>query len=296
MRAANLFCIGCPKSGTTTLFKILCQHSQIHTPKFKEPFFFNNSNYQNGIDWYANTYYDDIKNEKWILDFTPSYLYSDEALFRINEYSKGKDLKFIIMLRNPVERAYSHYLHTLRDGLEDLDFNDAIQAESERLLNYENNLLSQLKYSYIYQSLYHKHLSKYFESFGRNNFFVINYDSQLLDKSEFKLMISDLQNFLEIKIENLNIEIKENFASESRSKILQTLVNSNGLHKRLARLLFKSKINRQILINKFRKLNEKKMVKKDLEAEFKKNLYDKYFHTDVLKLESLLEKKLNWND
>ena len=230
------------------------------------------------------------------MDFTPSYLYSDEALFRIKEYSKGKDLKFIVMLRNPVERAYSHYLHTLRDGLENLDFNDAIQAESERLLNYENNLLSQLKYSYIYQSLYHKHLSKYFESFGRNNFFVINYDSQLLDKSEFKLMISDLQNFLEIKIENLNIEIKENFASESRSKILQTLVNSNGLHKRLARLLFKSKINRQILINKFRKLNEKKMVKKDLEAEFKKNLYDKYFHTDVLKLESLLEKKLNWND
>ena len=296
MRAANLFCIGCPKSGTTTLFKILCQHSQIHTPKFKEPFFFNNSNYQNGIDWYAKTYYDGIKNEKWILDFTPSYLYSDEALFRINEYSKGKDLKFIVMLRNPVERAYSHYLHTLRDGLEDLDFNGAIQAESERLLNYENNLLSQLKYSYIYQSLYHKHLSKYFESFGRNNFFVINYDSQFLDKSEFKLMISDLQNFLEIKIENLNIEIKENFASESRFKILQTLVNSNGLHKRLARLLFKSKINRQILINKFRKLNEKKMVKKDLEAEFKKNLYDKYFHTDVLKLESLLEKKLNWND
>ena len=296
MRAANLFCIGCPKSGTTTLFKILCQHSQIHTPKFKEPFFFNNSNYQNGIDWYANTYYDDIKNEKWILDFTPSYLYSDEALFRINEYSKGKDLKFIVMLRNPVERAYSHYLHTLRDGLEDLDFNDAIQAESERLLNYENNLLSQLKYSYIYQSLYHKHLSKYFESFGRNNFFVINYDSQLLDKSEFKLMISDLQNFLEIKIENLNIEIKENSASESRFKILQTLVNSNGLHKRLARLLFRSKLNRQILVNKLRKLNEKKIVKKDVEAEFKKNLYDKYFHTDVLKLESLLEKKLNWND
>ena len=296
MRAANLFCIGCPKSGTTTLFKILCQHSQIHTPKFKEPFFFNNSNYQNSIDWYAKTYYDDIKNEKWVLDFTPSYLYSDEALFRINEYSKGKDLKFIVMLRNPVERAYSHYLHTLRDGLEDLDFNDAIQAESERLLNYENNLLSQLKYSYIYQSLYHKHLSKYFESFGRNNFFVINYDSQLLDKSEFKLMISDLQNFLEIKIENLNIEIKENFASESRFKILQTLVNSNGLHKRLARLLFKSKLNRQILTNKLRKLNEKKMVKKDVEAEFKKNLYDKYFHTDVLKLESLLEKKLNWND
>ena len=296
MRAANLFCIGCPKSGTTTLFKILCQHSQIHTPKFKEPFFFNNSNYQNSIDWYAKTYYDDIKNEKWVLDFTPSYLYSDEALFRINEYSKGKDLKFIVMLRNPVERAYSHYLHTLRDGLEDLDFNDAIQAESERLLNYENNLLSQLKYSYVYQSLYHKHLSKYFESFGRNNFFVINYDSQLLDKSEFKLMISDLQNFLEIKIENLNIEIKENSASESRFKFLQTLVNSNGLHKRLARLLFRSKLNRQILVNKLRKLNEKKMVKKDLEAEFKKNLYDKYFHTDVLKLESLLEKKLNWND
>ena len=296
MRAANLFCIGCPKSGTTTLFKILCQHSQIHTPKFKEPFFFNNSNYKNGIEWYANTYYEDAKNEDWILDFTPSYLYSDEALFRIKEYSKGKDLKFIVMLRNPVERAYSHYLHTLRDGLEDLDFNDAIQAESERLLNYKNNLLSQLKYSYIHQSLYHKHLSKYFEFFGRNNFFVINYDSQLLDTNEFKLMINELQAFLEIKKENLNIEIKENFASVSKFKILQTLLNSNGLHKRIARLLFKSKLKRQILTNKLRKLNEKKMVKKDIEAEFKRNLYDKYFHADVLKLESLLKKKLNWYD
>ena len=267
MKASNLFCIGCPKSGTTTLFKILCQHSQIHTPKFKEPFFFNNSNYKNGIEWYANTYYEDAKSEDWILDFTPSYLYSDEALFRIKEYSKGKDLKFIVMLRNPVERAYSHYLHTLRDGLENLDFNDAIQAESERLRSHKNNLLSQLKYSYIYQSLYHKHLSKYFEFFGRNNFFVINYDSQLLDTNEFRLMINELQAFLD----------------------------SNGLHKRIARLLF-SKLNRQILTNKLRKLNEKKMVKKDIEAEFKKNLYDKYFHADVLKLESLLKKKLNWYD
>ena len=73
-------------------------------------------------------------------------------------------------------------------------------------------------------------------------------------------------------------------------------MNSNGLHKRLARLLFKSKINRQILINKIRKINEKKMVKKDIEVEFKKNLYDKYFRDDVLKLENLLKKKLNWND
>ena len=48
-----------------------------------------------------------------------SYLYSDEALFRIKEYSKGKDLKFIVMLRNPVEK-HTHYLHTLRDGLENL--------------------------------------------------------------------------------------------------------------------------------------------------------------------------------
>ena len=38
------------------------------------------------------------------------------------------------------------------------------------------------------------------------------------------------------------------------------------------------------------------IIRKDFEAEFKKNLYDKYFHTDVLKLESLLGKKLNWND
>ena len=60
-------CIGASKSGTTTLYEILKKHSQVFLPSFKEPHFFDNHFiYKNGLDWYFNTYFKRVKDEKRI--------------------------------------------------------------------------------------------------------------------------------------------------------------------------------------------------------------------------------------
>ena len=127
MSLPNFMCIGASKSGTTSLYDILKQHSNIFLPTFKEPHFFDISPvYEHGISWYDKTYFSGVKKEKCIGDFTPTYLFDKYAPERILS-SLGKNVKFIIILRNPVDRAYSHYLHSKRDLHEHLSFEDALK-------------------------------------------------------------------------------------------------------------------------------------------------------------------------
>ena len=111
MSLPNFMCLGAAKSGKTTLYDILKQHPDIYLPSFKEPHFFDiHDNYNNGIDWYMKNYYSK-SNFKAIGDFTPSYFFEKEAPKRIYD-ALSKDIKFIVILRHPVDRAYSHYLHS----------------------------------------------------------------------------------------------------------------------------------------------------------------------------------------
>ena len=136
MSLPNFMCIGASKSGTTSLYDILKQHSDIFLPSFKEPHFFDIPLvYQNGIEWYKKTYFQSVKNEKCIGDFTPTYLFDEHAPERILN-DLGVNMKFIIILRNPVDRAYSHYLHSKRDLHEHLSFEDALKKKVDEKNNY----------------------------------------------------------------------------------------------------------------------------------------------------------------
>ena len=109
------------------------KYEDIFVPKFKKNSLFNiDENYFKGIDWYKKTYFTDINNESVIVDFTPTYLYYKLCAERIFD-SLGPNVKFVIILRNPVDRAYSHYNHSKRDGHEVSTFEDAIKLENERI-------------------------------------------------------------------------------------------------------------------------------------------------------------------
>ena len=265
---------------------------------FKEPLFFNDDiNYQNGLKWYSATYYKNTANKKCLLDFTPTYLYSSRALNRIFSYSKNENLKFIVMLRNPVDRAYSHFLHTKRDGYEKLDFKTAIDLENERLVSLQKtkNQFLKLKFSYIQQSLYFKYLSKYFDLFDPKMFHIINYDSQVLDKKRISQTVEGLLQFLEIEKINLETYVHKNSASKNRFKFLQFLINSKGLHKKIMKSIVPSKVYRQILVNKLRRVNEVPIKKNKLDLNLKKEIFDNFFKKDVNKLEAMINKKMFWN-
>ena len=155
MSLPNFMCLGAAKSGTTTLYDILGQHPDIYTSSFKEPhFFYIPENFSNGLHWYEKTYFKKA-DKKIIADFTPSYFFDENAPKRIFE-SLGGNMKFLVIIRNPVDRAYSHYLHSKRDHHETEDFEKSLKLEVSRLKYYEDqsDYLSYLRHSYVHQGLY----------------------------------------------------------------------------------------------------------------------------------------------
>ena len=155
MSLPNFMCLGAAKSGTTTLFDVLRQHPDVYIPAFKEPHFFDiPENYNNGIEWYEKNYFSKA-DKRIIADFTPSYFFEKETPKRIFK-GIGSEIKFVVLLRNPVDRAYSHYLHSVRDDYENLSFKESLKQENARLDRHEKNgdYLSYLRNSYFHQGLY----------------------------------------------------------------------------------------------------------------------------------------------
>jgi Sulfotransferase domain len=97
--------VGAQKAGTTALYEYLSQHPQIQPTKEKELHYFNcDARYKNGIEFYRS-FFQPVVESKLAFDASPGYLHNPEAPGRI--YAHNPDVKIIILLRDPVERAYS---------------------------------------------------------------------------------------------------------------------------------------------------------------------------------------------
>ena len=287
-------CIGASKSGTTTLYEILKKHSQVFLPSFKEPHFFDfPENFENGLEWYAENYYKEV-DKKIIADFTPSYFFDKDVPKRIFD-SLGKDMKFLVIFRNPVDRAYSHYLHSKRDDYEIENFEVALELEVSRLNKYKDqaDYLYYLKHSYVQQGLYAEMLERYLQYFSLDNFLFIHFEDEFLQKRD--LIISNILDFLEVdKSILLNTDIRSNPSSKERSKILKKLMNKRGWLRDIIKFMVPSKQLRQIIHNKMQRINIKEFKAKPLTDELKSSLLEKYFREDICNLERIINKKMNW--
>lgn len=294
MSLPNYLFIGAAKSATTTFFDILKKHEDIFVPKFKEPHFFNiDENYLKGLDWYKKTYFKDINNEPIIIDFTPTYLYYKLCAERIFD-SLGPNVKFVIILRNPVDRAYSHYNHSKRDGHEVSSFEDAIKLENERIEKFrdKNDFLSELRCSYISQGLYFEMISAYLKYFDLNNFFIINFESEVVQNLDQTLL--KLSKFLKLDLSNLDYEIHSNKSGKPKYKLLQNIITNNNLFRKILKMIVPQK-QRQIIRNKIKNFNKEDFVYLQLSEEKRRQLFEKYFRKDIMKLENLIGKKMNWH-
>jgi hypothetical protein len=105
-------CVGMERSGTTTLHQLLAQHPDIFLSiNFKEHFYFG-SNPDRGLDWYLSRFAG-YAGERHVGDLTPSYFRSRQSLARLRE-TLGDDVRVIMSLRHPVQRAISHYFHDIQ--------------------------------------------------------------------------------------------------------------------------------------------------------------------------------------
>lgn len=167
----NLYCPGTVKSGTSTLYQILNQHPDIFFPYKKELNYFSAYRHK-GKDWFLKQYAG-ARGEKYLCDFTPSYFMLDDYPYEVMKLS-GKNCKFIFMLRNPVDRFYSHYwmlksyMHEPRESIEDM-VSDA-----------ERGCIPS-KYDLLNLGFYHKHITNMLNFYPIENMYFIFFDDFIND-------------------------------------------------------------------------------------------------------------------
>lgn len=175
--------IGAAKSGTTSLYYYLKQHPKIFLPKIKEINYFAYRGQTKGRFW-ARTreeyeaHFDDTENFHAVGEVTPLYFSTEGTPERIKRVIP--ETQIIAILRNPVDRAYSHYNMYVRAGREN-------RTAKEALLDVNS--------VYTRVGFYYKNLSKYFDLFDSKKVKILFFDEL---KSEPKKLMKELYNFLEV--------------------------------------------------------------------------------------------------
>ena len=294
VQIVKFFVVGAAKSGTTTVFNSLLKTNMFSLPLEKEPNRFNiGCSLVPGTgpgDKYATTVLRDEKQYQknfrgkssvGAVDFSVAYLYDDMApieIFRHNE-----DAKILIILRNPVDRAYSHYLHMVRDCRETLSFEDALESEEERKkLGYE------FSWHYKTMGLYCAQVQRYLELFGENNVLVVKFEDLLSDKQKVE---ECLNTFFEVPHGTISLTSEKfNATGTVKNKYMASFVNKPSRLRNFIKNLIPRDAGRY-LMNKLRSANLKD-VKPNLSIETKIMLVD-YYREDISELSRLTNKNFN---
>lgn len=181
----NFLIIGAARSGTSTLYKYMQSHPDIYLRPQKRPephFFFKESEYAKGIGYYEKTWFADASDRRAVGEASTSYLFGPEVPRRIARHLP--DARLIAVLRNPIDRAFSNYWHSVKSGIETLDFESAIEQENERTSAADKTALGELKpYAYMARGFYHAQISRYLSFMDRDELAIVIFDD-LRDDTE----------------------------------------------------------------------------------------------------------------
>lgn len=220
-RMPNLFIIGAAKAGTTALYDYLAQHPRVFHSRPKEPMFFSREElHARGLGWYEGTFFEGAEGYPVRAEATPHYLYwSEKVAPRIKEAYGERPVKFIASFRDPVSRAYSWYWNMVREGREDLGFEQALQAEERRLEQNHDELrrLGSMVYGYFAGGRYASLLRPYLELFAPEDFFFVFQDDL---KSRLNETCEEIFGFLGIEPSIQINTSNSNPAAMPRSRLL----------------------------------------------------------------------------
>ncbi len=180
--------IGAQKAGTTALYAYLRWHPGIGGPSWKEVSFFDR-HWQRGEAWYRGHFPNSLRTwlaqrsngrPLFIGEASPSYVFHPLAPERVREVVP--DVRLIVLLRNPIDRAYSHYQHEVALGREPLPFEKALDAEEERMRGEVERMTADpsyfsyewWNYTYAARGRYAEQLERWFAVFPREQLLVVS--------------------------------------------------------------------------------------------------------------------------
>jgi len=267
VKIPNFFYIGTSKAGSTWIYNLLLQHPQVYMAPGKGLYFFD-SNYNLGFEWYLDHF--KPSDDKLIIgEVSHTYLYSILACQRI--YRLNPNAKLMVCLREPVERAFSDYLHAVKNT----QFHGTFEEALEKIP------------SLIEKGRYVIHLAPYIERFGRKNIYVALFDDLTRDPREFAKNLFSFLGLESIKISE-SVSQKMMPAGKPRSRVLAQLAKKgSSVLRRLRWRKLRGKIKtsrfiRNLFFGQF-ELDDKPKINSATGLELKK-----HFRNDVIYLEKLL--------
>jgi hypothetical protein len=298
MTLPNFLIIGVAKSATTALWFYLKQHPEIFMSFPKEPRFFaymgQNIDFKGpgdklykkaivrNLDDYKNLF-KDVNSEKAIGEASVAYFSEKHSADRIKSYIP--DVKLILSLRNPVDRAFSHYLNKRRNGHECIkDFEEALKEENNRIQkNYSHT------WRYIGRGFYYENIKYYLDKFGSEQMKIYIYDDF---KKHTLLILKDIFKFIEVDdsfVPDLNTRPNESFIPKNR--IIHNILNNRWKFYKSTKK-FMPKKYRIRLIKFLNKKWEENKHKPQISREVKQKLID-IFREDIIKTQNLIGKDLS---
>ncbi|EKO3566099.1 sulfotransferase [Vibrio metschnikovii] len=205
-KKVNLYIVGGQKCGTTALAYFLSQHPEICIAKGKEVHLFDNPNYQHLTDEEITKIYSDYfehyNHEQYLCDATPIYSYRKDIPYKIKKYNPYA--KVIMMVRDPIDRAISHYMMSINRKEESNSLLGAFLLESYRLMRYKNDTSwsSPLRTnSYLDRGNFITQINNIKNHIREENLLIIHHDDL---KNNHQETLNLIFNFLDIEMKNIN--------------------------------------------------------------------------------------------
>jgi hypothetical protein len=293
----NFLIVGAAKCGTSSLHKYLEQHPDIFMSEVKEPRFITsqvNSFPLNGpLDhkveaWYVKKFEDYAKlfersdNFKAVGESSADTLYFYNGSIPVIKRYLG-DPKIIIMLRNPVKRAFSAYQHLVRDRREELSFEEGLRKEAYRI---KNNW--ELIYHYTAASLYYDSVKAFMENFSSVKI-VLSEDQEKRPQETLREIFRFLDVYPDCEIDT---GVKYNMSGKPKWQWMHQFLFEGNMVRKLAQPIIRKLLSPETRLRISQKIQEKNLVRMTIKPETKAQL-QQFFEDDIKKLEGLLNLDLS---
>lgn len=285
----DFYVLGAAKCGTTSLAYYLSQVPSIYMPPIKEPHFFDSDEeFHRGVEYYWNSYFGRSAVGKACGDATPEYFHSGHvAAERMrNAYSWNSPPKFILIFREPVARAYSHYNHMKRLGREVREFRAAMMDD---IASYGKKHDRSIWNHYYSDGLYSHQLQIWHKYFSPEQFIYLLMED--LNESPYE-SIGRILEFLNINpaCHDIKLEMK-NMASKPRCNRLMSFITNPSILKEPVKRVLPKRMRRSVAEGLIR-MNLTRDVPEQIDDDIRREITN-FYANDLKTLELLINRDLS---
>lgn len=291
----NFFIAGAAKSGTTSLFTYVNLHPDVYMSEIKEPHYFCHDDFPTRFTGPGDEGFSENRlrtEEAYLKLFEPGqnalirgegsvyYIYFPDVAQRLMEFNP--DSKVVLVLRNPIERAFSAYMHTVRDGRETLSFEEALKAESSRREQGYQPL-----WWYRELGLYTRQVERYQQVFPKDQLKIFLFE----DLKDTSAVVADTLSFLGVDAKiPIDTSVKQNESGVPKSRfVYDFFAKPNGL-KEVIKPMLPEKL-RQRLGQQAKSMT---LRKETMNPETRMELKE-FYRDDIAALQDVLGRDLsNW--